>query len=36
MLESIGSGVAGEQALRNSSGLDYSDFERRLGEYLGK
>jgi tetratricopeptide (TPR) repeat protein len=36
MLESIGSGEQSEQALRNSTGLDYSDLQRRLGEYLAK
>ena len=34
MLESIGSGESSERALRNSTGLDYSNLERRLGEYL--
>lgn len=36
MLESIGSGEPGEQALRNSTGLDYSDLGRRLGESLAR
>ena len=36
MLESIGSGEPSEQALRNSTGMDYSDLERRVGEYLAK
>ena len=36
MLESIGSGESSQQALRNSTGLDYGDLERRLGEYLAR
>jgi hypothetical protein len=36
MLESIGSGEPSEQALRNSTGLDYSDLERHLGESLAR
>ena len=36
MMESIGSGEPAEQALRNGTGLDYSDLEHRLGEYLSK
>lgn len=34
--ESIGSGVPSEQALRNSTGLEYSTLEQRVGEYLAK
>jgi tetratricopeptide (TPR) repeat protein len=34
MVESIGSGEPSEQALRNSTGLDYSSLEKRLAEYL--
>jgi len=36
MVASIGSGESGEGALRNSTGLDYSDLSRHLGEYLSK
>lgn len=36
MLQNIGSGEQTEQALRNSTGLDYSDLERRVGEYLAR
>jgi Tfp pilus assembly protein PilF len=36
MLESIGSGESSEQALRNSTGLDYSGLEHRLADYLSK
>lgn len=36
MVESIGTGESSEQALRNSTGLDYPGLERRLGEYLAK
>lgn len=36
MLASIGSGESSEAALRNSTGLDYSDLSRLLGEYLSK
>ncbi|HET9406009.1 MAG TPA: peptidase MA family metallohydrolase [Candidatus Sulfotelmatobacter sp.] len=36
MLESIASGVPDEQALRNSTGLDYSELERRVGESLSR
>jgi tetratricopeptide (TPR) repeat protein len=36
MLESIRTGESSEQALRNSTGLDYSGLERRLAEYLRK
>jgi tetratricopeptide (TPR) repeat protein len=34
MLESIGSGVEGETALRNSTGMDYSVLQQRIGEQL--
>ncbi len=34
MLESIGSGSAGEDALHHSTGLDYSLLQRKLGEHL--
>lgn len=36
MVESIGTGVSTEQALRNSTGLDYPGLERRLAEYLAR
>jgi hypothetical protein len=36
MLENIRTGESSEQALRNSTGLDYSGLERRLAEYLRK
>jgi tetratricopeptide (TPR) repeat protein len=36
MIESIGSGESSEQALRNSTGLDYVGLEKRLGEYLAR
>ena len=36
MIESIGSGESGEEALRNSTGLDYSNLEHRLAEYLAR
>ena len=36
MVESIGTGESSEQALRNSTGLDYSGLERRLAEYLAR
>jgi hypothetical protein len=36
MVESIGTGDSSEQALRNSTGLDYSGLERRLAEYLAR
>ena len=36
MVESIGTGESSEAALRHSTGLDYSDLERRLAEYLAK
>jgi tetratricopeptide (TPR) repeat protein len=36
MMQNIGSGEPTEQALRNSTGLDYSDLERRVGEYLAR
>jgi tetratricopeptide (TPR) repeat protein len=36
MLQSIGSGVEPEEALKHSTGLDYSVFQRRIGEYLAK
>ena len=34
MLESIGSGVEPETALRNSTGMDYSMLQERIGEHL--
>lgn len=34
MLRSIGSGVGSEEALKHSTGLDYSVLEQRIGEYL--
>jgi tetratricopeptide (TPR) repeat protein len=34
MLQSISSGVGPEQALKNSTGMDYSVLEQRMGEYL--
>jgi tetratricopeptide (TPR) repeat protein len=34
MAQSIGSGVGAEQALKNSTGMDYSVLEQRMGEYL--
>jgi len=34
MLRNIGSGVEPELALRQSTGMDYSAFKRRIGEYL--
>jgi hypothetical protein len=34
MLESIRSGVTPEMALRNSTGLDYSVFQERIGQHL--
>ena len=36
MLRSIGSGVQPELALRQSTGMDYSGFQQRIGEYLAK
>jgi len=36
MLRNIGSGVEPELALRQSTGMDYSVFEQRIGEYLAK
>ena len=36
MLRNIGSGAEPEMALRQSTGMDYSTFEQRLGEYLAK
>ena len=36
MVESIGTGVPSEQALRNSTGLDYAGLEERLAEYLAR
>ena len=36
MLRNIGSGTEPETALRQSTGMDYSAFEQRLGEYLAK
>jgi tetratricopeptide (TPR) repeat protein len=34
MLESIGSGVEAETALRNSTGMDYSVLQERIGQHL--
>ena len=34
MLESIGSGVAPETALTNSTGMDYSVLQQRIGEHM--
>lgn len=36
MLQSIGSGVEAEAALKNSTGLDYSVLEQRIGESLAR
>jgi tetratricopeptide (TPR) repeat protein len=36
MLRNIGSGVEPELALRQSTGMDYSAFSQRVGEYLAK
>jgi len=36
MLRNIGSGVEPEMALRQSTGMDYSAFEQRIGENLAK
>lgn len=36
MLQSIGSGVDPETALRNSSGMDYPVLEQRIGEQMAK
>ena len=36
MLRNIGSGTAPELVLRQSTGMDYSAFEQRIGEYLVK
>ena len=36
MLESIGSGVPAETALRNSTGMDYDVLQQRIGEHLVK
>ncbi|MGH9502135.1 MAG: peptidase MA family metallohydrolase [Terriglobales bacterium] len=36
MLRNIGSGVEPELALRQSTGMDYSAFQQRIGEYLAK
>jgi hypothetical protein len=36
MLRNIGSGVEPELALRQSTGMDYSVFQQRVGEYLAK
>jgi tetratricopeptide (TPR) repeat protein len=36
MLRNIGSGTEPELALRQSTGMDYSAFEQRIGEYLAK
>lgn len=34
MLESIGSGVQPERALTNSTGMDYSVLQQRIGEHM--
>jgi tetratricopeptide (TPR) repeat protein len=34
MLQNIGSGVEAEQALRNSTGMDYVELQQRMGQYL--
>lgn len=36
MLQSIGSGVPAESALRNSTGMDYDVLQERIGEQLAK
>ena len=36
MLQSIGSGVPPETALQNSTGLDYSTLQERIGEHFAK
>ena len=36
MLRNIASGVEPELALRQSTGMDYSVFQQRVGEYLAK
>lgn len=36
MLRNIGSGTEPELALRQSTGMDYSGFQQRIGEYLAK
>lgn len=36
MLGNIGSGMEPELALRQSTGMDYSAFQQRIGEYLAK
>jgi hypothetical protein len=36
MLRNIGSGAEPEMALRQSTGMDYSVFAQRVGEYLAK
>ena len=34
MMKSIGSGLGSEEALRHSTGMDYSTLEQRIGEHL--
>ncbi len=36
MLQNIGSGTGAEEALRHSTGLDYSVLQQRIGEHLAK
>jgi len=36
MLESIGTGVPAETALKNSTGMDYDVLQQRIGEHLVK
>ena len=36
MLRNIASGVEPEMALRQSTGMDYSAFQQRIGESLAK
>jgi hypothetical protein len=36
MLRNIGTGTEPELALRQSTGMDYSGFQQRVGEYLAK
>ena len=36
MLHNIGSGTEPKMILQQSTGMDYSAFEQRLGEYLAK
>jgi hypothetical protein len=36
MLRNIGAGTEPEIALRQSTGMDYSGLQQRVGEYLAK